>query len=457
MSITSINPVNGSIIKSYTADSEEAVLTKIESANAVWPSWSAVSFKEKEALLKRTAVILRKGKNELAHLMALEMGKPLQGGLDEIEKCATVCEYYAASGATHLADQLIETEASKSYVSFQPLGIVLAIMPWNFPFWQVFRFLAPGLMAGNCGLLKHASNVPGCALAIEKVLLDAGFPEHVFQTLMVDSKTAQKVIAHPLVKAVTLTGSTAAGMQVAKQAAGLLKKSVLELGGSDPYLILDDADLESAAEICAQSRLINNGQSCIAAKRFIVTAGVEAEFTALFSQKMASRVTGDPLTQGTDLGPIARADLRDELHQQVMDNIKKGAKCVLGGVIPDFDGDHAFYSPTILSGIQKGMPAYDQEIFGPVATIISAKDTAEAIFIANDTSFGLGSAVFTTNIAEGERIARTALQAGSAFVNAMVKSDPRLPFGGINQSGYGRELGLYGIHEFVNIKTVYIK
>ena len=457
MSITSINPVNGSIIKSYTADSEEAVLTKIENAHAVWPSWRALSFAEKEKLLKRTAAELRKGKKELAHLMALEMGKPLQAGLEEIEKCATVCDYYAAVGAQHLADQLIETEASKSYVSFQPLGTVLAIMPWNFPFWQVFRFLAPGLMAGNCGLLKHASNVPGCALAIEKVLLDAGFPEHVFQTLMIDSKTVQKVIAHPLVKAVTLTGSTAAGMQVARQAAGLLKKSVLELGGSDPYLILDDADLEFAAEVCAQSRLINNGQSCIAAKRFILTQAVEEEFTSLFSAKMASRTTGDPLIKNTDLGPMARADLRDELHQQVMDNIKKGARCILGGVIPDFDGAHAFYTPTILSGVKKGMPAYDQEIFGPVATIISAKDTKEAIFIANNTSFGLGSAVFTTDIKEGERIARTELQAGSAFVNAMVKSDPRLPFGGINQSGYGRELGLYGIHEFVNIKTVYIR
>ena len=457
MSITSINPVTGSIIKSYTADSEQAVLTKIENANAVWADWKGLSLQKKAALLKRTATVLRKDKKELAKLMALEMGKPLQAGLDEIEKCASVCEYYATSGAEHLADQLIETEASKSYVSFQPLGIVFAIMPWNFPFWQVFRFLAPGLMAGNCGLLKHASNVPGCALAIAQVLLDAGFPEHVFQTLMIDSKTAQKVIAHPLVKAVTLTGSTAAGMQVAKQAAGLLKKSVLELGGSDPYLILDDADLESAAEICAQSRLINNGQSCIAAKRFIVTAAVEQKFLELFSAKMASKVTGDPLDKLSDLGPMARADLRDELHQQVMDNIKKGAKCILGGVIPDFEGEHAFYTPTILTGVKKGMPAYDQELFGPVATVISAKDTAEAIQIANDTSFGLGSAVFTADLAEGERIARLELQAGSAFVNAMVKSDPRLPFGGINQSGYGRELGLYGIHEFVNIKTVYIK
>jgi len=457
MSITSINPVTGSIIKSYTADSEQAVLTKIENANAVWADWKGLSLQKKAALLKRTATVLRKEKKELAKLMALEMGKPLQAGLDEIEKCASVCEYYATSGAEHLADQLIETEASKSYVSFQPLGIVFAIMPWNFPFWQVFRFLAPGLMAGNCGLLKHASNVPGCALAIAQVLLDAGFPEHVFQTLMIDSKTAQKVIAHPLVKAVTLTGSTAAGMQVAKQAAGLLKKSVLELGGSDPYLILDDADLESAAEICAQSRLINNGQSCIAAKRFIVTAAVEQKFLELFSAKMASKVTGDPLDKSSDLGPMARADLRDELHQQVMDNIKKGAKCILGGVIPDFEGEHAFYTPTVLTGVKKGMPAYDQELFGPVATVISAKDTAEAIQIANDTSFGLGSAVFTADLAEGERIARLELQAGSAFVNAMVKSDPRLPFGGINQSGYGRELGLYGIHEFVNIKTVYIK
>ncbi|RZM27261.1 MAG: NAD-dependent succinate-semialdehyde dehydrogenase [Pedobacter sp.] len=457
MSITSINPVNGSIIKSYTADSEQAVVSKIEQAHAAWAEWKSFPMQQKEKLLRKTAKILRKENKELAELMALEMGKPLQGGLDEIEKCATVCEYYAEFGAAHLSDQIIATEASKSYVSLQPLGVVLAIMPWNFPFWQVFRFLAPGLMAGNCGLLKHASNVPGCALAIERILLQAGFPEYVFQTLMIDSKKAQKVIAHPFVKAVTLTGSTSAGMQVAKQAAGLLKKCVLELGGSDPYLILDDADVASAAEICAQSRLINNGQSCIAAKRFIVTAAVEQKFIELFTAKMATPITGDPLNKDTDLGPMARADLRDELHQQVMDNIKKGAKCVLGGVIPDFEGDHAFYTPTILTGVKKGMPAYDQEIFGPVATIISAKDTEEAICIANDTSFGLGSAVFTSNINEGERIAKFELQAGSAFVNSLVKSDSRLPFGGINQSGYGRELGLYGIHEFVNIKTVYIK
>jgi succinate-semialdehyde dehydrogenase/glutarate-semialdehyde dehydrogenase len=318
-------------------------------------------------------------------------------------------------------------------------------------------FVAPGLRAGNCGILKHSSNVPGCALAIEEVLLQAGFPKHVFQTLLIDSKSTSKVIAHPLVKAVTITGSTDAGMKVAGQAAGLLKKCVLELGGSDPYLILEDADLDLAAEVCAQSRLINNGQSCIAAKRFIVVESVESEFLERFTAKMAARHTGNPLDADVDLGPMARIDLRDELHKQVQENIKAGAKCILGGSVPKLDGQHAFYTPTILTGVKKGMPAYDDETFGPVASVFTAKDTMEAIRIANDTSFGLGSAVFTQDIQEGERIAKYELEAGSSFVNALVKSDPRLPFGGIKHSGFGRELGVFGIHEFVNIKTVYVK
>jgi succinate-semialdehyde dehydrogenase/glutarate-semialdehyde dehydrogenase len=457
MSIQSINPVNGKVIQSYTADSEAVVEGKIVQAFEIWPEWRKVSFAEKGRLLNNVAGELHKRKTDLALLMALEMGKPLKDGIGEIEKCASVCTYYAENGADFLKDQEVETEASKSFISFQPLGVVLAIMPWNFPFWQVFRFLAPGLMAGNCGLLKHASNVPGCALAIEDVLLAAGFPQYVFQTLLIDSKATQKVIAHPFVKAVTLTGSTSAGMQVAQQAAGLLKKSVLELGGSDPYLILEDADLEFAAEVCAKSRLINNGQSCIAAKRFIAVESIEAEFLQYFKERLAANTTGDPMDESSDLGPMARIDLRDELHKQVQDNIDQGARCVLGGTIPEFGGSHAFYTPTLLTGIKKGMPAYTDEIFGPVASVFTARDTEDAIRIANDTSFGLGSAVFTRNVEEGERIAKFELQAGSSFVNAQVKSDPRLPFGGINQSGYGRELGLFGMHEFVNIKTVYVK
>lgn len=457
MSIQSINPANGKVIKKYKEDSEQNVTRKIEQTHKAWLKWRETSFAERATLLKNLAANLKQRKDELAVLMANEMGKPLKDGVAEIEKCASVCEYYANNGAQFLADEVIKTDASKSYVSFQPLGIVLAIMPWNFPFWQVFRFLAPGLMAGNCGLLKHASNVPGCALIIEELVKTSGFPDNVFQTLMIGSKEVNKVIVHPLVKAVTLTGSTEAGIKVAQQAGMLLKKTVLELGGSDPYIVLEDADLEEAAQACVNSRLINNGQSCVAAKRFILVKGIEKEFIRLFKEKMMQKKVGDPFEAGTDLGPMARADLRDELHQQVLSNIKAGAKCILGGNIPQFKGTHAYYEPTILTGIKKGMPAYEEEIFGPVALIISARDTEHAISIANDTVFGLGAAVFTKNNSAGEEIARTKLQAGCCFVNSLVKSDPRLPFGGVNQSGYGRELSIYGIHEFVNIKTVYVK
>jgi succinate-semialdehyde dehydrogenase/glutarate-semialdehyde dehydrogenase len=457
MSIQSINPANGKVIKSYKEDTDEAVIRKVSQTHKAWLSWRNNDFSNRSALLINLADQLDKEKENLAQLMAYEMGKPLKEGVAEIEKCASVCKYYAEEAQGFLKDQLIKTEAAKSYVSFQPIGVVLAIMPWNFPFWQVFRFLAPALMAGNCGVLKHASNVPGCALAIEKLVKNAGFPDHVFQTLMIGSKAVAKVIENPLIKAVTLTGSTEAGIKVAAQAGALLKKTVLELGGSDAYVVLADADLESAAEICANSRLINNGQSCISAKRFIVVKEVEKKFTALFVEKMKQRKTGDPSEKDTNLGPMAREDLRDELHQQVLKNIELGAKCILGGQIPKLKGKHAYYVPTVLSGIKVGMPAYNEEMFGPVAAILTAKDTEHAIKLANDTSFGLGAAVFTKNVALGEEIARTKLQAGSCFVNALVKSDPRLPFGGINQSGYGRELGSFGIQEFVNIKTVYVK
>ncbi|GAA4749735.1 NAD-dependent succinate-semialdehyde dehydrogenase [Flavisolibacter ginsenosidimutans] len=457
MSIQSINPINGETVKTYKEDSTEQIRQKIEAAQVAWQDWRRTSFEERRTLLAKAGTVLRERKNELAELMAIEMGKPLKDGVSEIDKCASVCDYYAANGEGFLKDEEIKTEASNSFVSFQPLGVVLAIMPWNFPFWQTFRFLAPGLTAGNCGLLKHASNVPGCALVIEEILLQAGFPKGVFQTLMIGSKAVKEVIAHPHIKAVTLTGSTNAGIQVAQQAASLLKKTVLELGGSDPYIILEDADLEAAAETCALSRLINNGQSCIAAKRFIVVKSVEEKFTALFKERMAARITGDPFDAKTDLGPMARIDLRDELHKQVLENVKAGAKLILGGTLPADSENDAFYTPTILTGMKKGMPAYTEEIFGPVASIISANDVAEAVQIANDTPFGLGAAVFTADISLGEKIAREELQAGSCFVNTNVRSDPRLPFGGINQSGYGRELGLFGIHEFVNVKTVLVK
>lgn len=456
MSILSINPVNGKLNRSYEEDAPESVEKKINQTQEAWLQWRETNFTHRSALMRKMAERLLHQKEELAALMTLEMGKPIKEGIAEIEKCALVCEYYAANAEDFLKDDVITTDASKSYVSYHPIGIVLAVMPWNFPFWQVFRFLAPALMAGNCGLLKHASNVPGCALAIEKLIKESGFPEYVFQTLMIGSKGVNAVIAHPVIKAVTLTGSTGAGMQVASEAGRWLKKTVLELGGSDPYIILADADLDQAAETCVHSRLINNGQSCIAAKRFIVVSSVEEEFISLFKEKMMRKITGDPLNPATDLGPMARADLRDELHQQVQLNISAGATCILGGKIPSFEGNHAYYTPTILTGIKKGMSAYQEEIFGPVASFITVTDTNDAIRLANDTNFGLGAAVFTKDQSLGEKIARNKLQAGACFVNSFVKSDPRLPFGGINQSGYGRELGLFGIREFVNIKTVYL-
>ena len=454
MGINSINPANGQVIQSYQPHTSEEVSKIIAGTHQAWEKWRETPYSFRSKLLLAAAKILRRRKEELAILMALEMGKPLQGGQAEIEKCADVCEYYAKNAEQFLKDEPVDTDASKSYVSFQPLGIVLAIMPWNFPFWQVFRFLAPALMAGNAALLKHASNVFGCALEIENMIREAGFPENLLRSLLIPGNEVDQVIENPLVQAITLTGSTEAGKKVAAKAASILKKSVLELGGSDAYLILADADLELAAESCVNSRLINSGQSCIAAKRFIVVKSIEKRFTELFRQKMASKIMGDPMDKNTDIGPQARPDLRDELHQQVLNSIKLGAKCILGGELPVTG--YSFYPPTILTEVKKGMPAYEEELFGPVAAIISAEDEEEAIQMANDTLFGLGAAVFTTDLKRGEEIASRRLEAGSCFVNALVRSDPRLPFGGIKQSGYGRELGLYGIREFVNVKTVYL-
>jgi len=454
MNIVSRNPSNGKPLKTYHAHTAKQIEQKIAQTHKAWLNWKNSSREERSKLLINMASVLQNRKSEFAVLMAQEMGKPISQGITEIEKCASVCEYYANNAELFLKDQLIETDASKSFVSFQPIGVVLAIMPWNFPFWQVFRFLAPALAAGNCGVLKHASNVPGCALAIEEVVHQAGFPDNVFQTLLVDSTQVEKIIENPLIQAVTITGSTNAGKQVAQKAGLLIKKTVLELGGSDAYIILEDADLEKAAEICVNSRIINSGQSCIAAKRFIVVKAIQKEFTKLFLAKMKSKKVGNPLETTTDIGPQARIDLRNELHEQVKSSIKAGAKCILGGILPK--GKNAFYPATILTKVKSGMPAYDEELFGPVAAIIVAKDEAAAIRIANNSSFGLGAAIFTGDKGKGERIAATQLQAGSCFVNSLVKSDPRLPFGGIKQSGYGRELGMFGIHEFVNIKTVYV-
>ncbi len=454
MAIESINPATGATIKSFQELSPEAAAEAVVQVHDAWLNWRNVPFAERSSLMRRAASILRERKDELARLMTAEMGKPLKQGVAEAEKCAWVCDFYAENAEAQLADEVVETEATRSYVAYQPIGVVLAVMPWNFPLWQVYRFAAPALMAGNVGVLKHASNVSGCALVIQEIFEQAGFPANVFRTLIIGSKQVEAVIKHPFVRAVTLTGSTPAGQAVASQAGSVLKKTVLELGGSDAYVVLEDAELDEAVKTCVDSRLINNGQSCIAAKRFIVVGAVLSEFTAKFVTRMQAKKMGDPLAADTDVGPMARADLRDDLHEQVLASVRKGARLLLGGKIPRQQG--AYYPPTVLSDVTPGMPAYDDELFGPVASIIRAEDEDDAVRIANDSVFGLGSAVFTRDMARGERVARR-LEAGSAFVNAAVASDPRLPFGGVKDSGYGRELGSFGIKEFVNIKTVYLK
>lgn len=452
--LRSINPATNETVAEYEEHSEAEVEQVLRAADAAATAWTRTSFADRSALMRIAAIILRERTDDLARQMALEMGKPITDGKSEVEKCAWVCEYYADHAEAFLAPEHIATDASRSYVAFRPLGVVLAVMPWNFPLWQVFRFAAPTLMAGNGGLLKHASSVTGSALAIEEIFRDAGFPPHLFRTLKLGSDRVASVIKHPVVKAVTLTGSVGAGRAVASEAGSALKKTVLELGGSDPYLILHDADLDLAARTCVASRLINSGQSCIAAKRFIVVESVREAFEDLCVEHMQAKVMGDPLLESTDLGPQAKVELRDQLHEQVSDSISQGATCLLGGVIPKQTG--AWYPPTILSGVEPGMRAFDEELFGPVAAIVSARDDQEAIALANASPFGLGAAVFTKDLARGEHIAAEKIEAGCCFVNAFVKSDPRLPFGGIGDSGYGRELSHWGIREFVNAKTVYL-
>ncbi len=455
MSHTAINPATGESFASH-ADLTSPELRKVIAAtHRAYLNWQRVPMQARADLMRAAARLLRERAASLAELMAREMGKPLAQGRGEAEKCAWVCEYYAEHAAAFLEPELVATDASRSYVTYRPLGIVFAIMPWNFPLWQVFRFAAPALMGGNAGLLKHAPNVPGCALAIEQIFRDAGFPEDLFRTLFISVPQSKQVIRHTHVAAVTLTGSTGAGKAVAKEAGARLKKCVLELGGSDPYLILEDADLDLAIEACATSRLLNSGQSCIAAKRFLVVEPIRAEFERRFVARMARAVVGDPFRDGIDLGPLARADLRDTLHDQVQRSLAAGARLLLGGTVPS--GPGFYYPATVLTDVCKGMPAYSEEFFGPVASIIPVKDERAGIKVANDTSFGLGAAVFTRDVARGERIAATELQAGACFVNAFVKSDPRLPFGGIKESGFGRELSRHGLLEFQNAKTVYIR
>jgi succinate-semialdehyde dehydrogenase/glutarate-semialdehyde dehydrogenase len=384
------------------------------------------------------------------------MGKPIQQSMDEVAKCARTFDFYAKEGAKMLADEVIQTDARKSFISYQPLGTILAVMPWNFPYWQVLRCAAPIMMAGNTMVLKHASNVSGCALEIEKIFKKAGAPKGLFQTLLLPSGEVADLIADPLIHGVTFTGSTAAGSKVAEAAARVIKKQVLELGGSDAYVILEDADIDLAVKVCVEARLVNSGQSCVAAKRFIVVKRLRKEF----EQKLADAFTaanwgGDPMDKSMRIGPMARVDLRDSLHEQVMDSVANGAKILCGGKLPE--GPGAFYPPTVLTNVKKGMPAYDEELFGPVAAIIEAKDEADAMRKANDSIYGLGGAIFSKNRKRAEQLAATEMQSGNCFINAQVHSDPRLPCGGTKQSGYGRELGVFGIREFTNIKTVFVQ
>lgn len=452
--IKTINPFSGQVIEEYQEQSADEISQAIDKAHAQFQEWRGSSFSTRSKMLERVAKVLKDEKQSLAELMTQEMGKPLSESVAEVEKCIKVCHYYAENGEAFLQPESIDTEYAESFVSYSPLGCILAIMPWNFPLWQVFRFAAPTLMAGNSILLKHAGAVTGSALAVESVFAKAGLPTDLFKTLIAKSDKMEAVIENPKVRAVTLTGSTQAGESVAEIAGKNLKKTVLELGGSDAYLILKDADLSDAVKLCTKSRLLNSGQSCIAGKRFIVHRDVIEEFTRMMVVEFQKQKMGDPMDPSVSIGPMAREDLRDELHKQVSQSISGGAQCVTGGTVPEKSG--AFYPPTILTGVRKGMPAFDQEMFGPVAAIIEASSTEEAVALANDSDYGLGGGIFTKNIELAKKIATENFESGACFINDFTKSDPRLPFGGIKDSGYGRELSSFGIKEFVNAKTVCI-
>lgn len=451
--VTSINPATQLEIASYTRNTLTGVNDKIIKAKAAYNVWKTLSFEDRAKPLRKLASLLLEDLDVHAELITKEMGKTIGQARKEVEKCALVCNYYADNAETLLRDVPVATEASKSYVTFQPLGVILAIMPWNFPFFQVIRFAAPALMAGNTGILKHASNVQGCAFILESLFDKAGFPEGVFTNINVSSDIMEDIIEHQHIAAVTLTGSEAAGRSVASLAGKHLKKTVLELGGSDAYIILEDADLEKATDVATLGRLQNNGQTCIAAKRFVVMESIYDDFIALLTKKMKEKIMGDPMEEDTYYGPLARLDLRDELHAQVIKTLEHGATLVLGGYIPEKKG--AYYPATILGNVEPGMEGFDNELFGPVACVTMARTHDEAIALANNSVFGLGSGVITNNVEKGESIALQ-LEAGSSFVNKLVASDPRLPFGGIKNSGYGRELSGYGIKEFTNIKTIWI-
>lgn len=453
--LSSINPATEAVIATYPIATKGQLDKAVRRAETAFDAWRKTPIKERAKVLKNIARQLRRQQKELAVLATTEMGKPIAQSMAEVEKCAISLEFYALNGAAFLKDEMVITDARKSYVSFQPLGIVLAIMPWNFPYWQVFRAMGPILMSGNTMLLKHASNVSGCALAIEKVLQAANSPTGLFQTLLLPSTHIADLIADKAIAAVTLTGSTEAGQKVASIAGAHIKTQVLELGGSDAYIILEDADMDLAVKTCVDGRLVNSGQSCVAAKRFVVVKSVKKAFERKMVTLMEAAKYGDPFNSANKIGPMARPDLRDQLHEQVMKSIEKGAKLLCGGFIPEIKG--AYYPPTVLTNVKKGMPAYDEELFGPVAAIIEAKQEQDAIRIANDSIYGLGAGIFSRNIKRAEEIAAKELQAGNCFVNAFVHSDPRLPFGGVKQSGYGRELSGYGIRAFVNVKTVFIQ
>lgn len=454
MSMQSINPANGQVSETFDTWSHDELQQTLQSAHDAGGAWATTAMAERCDLMRKAADTLLKHKQTYAEIITREMGKLIRESIAEVEKCASVCQFYADKGPGFLADEIIESDAGRSLVAYQPLGTVLAVMPWNFPFWQVFRFAAPGLIAGNTGLLKHASNVPACAQAIESVFRESGFPEHVFRSLMIPSSMVAAVIEDDRVQAVTLTGSEPAGKDVAKTAGQALKKSVLELGGSDAFVVLEDADLDLAAEQGVLSRYMNSGQSCIAAKRFIIVDEIAEQFLEKFSARVKQLQPGDPADEQTTLAPLARQDLRDELHQQVIDSIEAGAVAALG--CEPVPGEGAYYQASILDHVKPGMRAYEEELFGPVAIVIRVADEDQAMAVANSSRFGLGGSIWTQDNARGERLARQ-LQCGCAFVNGLVKSDPRLPFGGIKASGYGRELSAHGIREFVNAKTVWIR
>jgi len=454
MAIATINPATGEALRTFQPLSDGEIEQKLQRAADTFAQYRRTPLQQRTQCLSQAAAILEAEKDKLGRLMATEMGKLVQAGRDEAAKCAWACRYYAENGVRLLADEVVQTNATRSYIHYQPLGVVLAIMPWNFPFWQVFRFAAPGLMAGNVGLLKHASIVPQCALAIEDVLRRAGFPEGAFQTLLIGSEKVPQLLDDPRVAAATLTGSTPAGSQVASQAGKAIKRTVLELGGSDPFIVMPSADLEQTAKVAAQARTINNGQSCIAAKRFIVHERIYDEFERRFVRAMESLKVGDPLDETTQVGPLATEQIRQGVDEQVQEMLKMGARLLTGGKRLERPG--FFYAPTVLADIPPGSPAQRDEIFGPVASLFRAHDLDDALRIANDTPFGLGSSIWTNDEGEQARFIEE-IQAGMAFVNSIVASDPNLPFGGVKQSGYGRELSEYGIREFQNIKTVWIK